>query len=46
MKGSNRRRYLTEGELTKLIKAARKGRYGNVTQPFTPTSSTPPAIRN
>lgn len=28
MKGSNRRRYLTEGELTKLIKAARKGRYG------------------
>ena len=28
MKGSNRRRYLTEGELGKLIKAARKGRYG------------------
>ena len=28
MKGSNRRRYLTEGELDKLIKAARKGRYG------------------
>ena len=28
MRGSNRRRYLTEGELTKLIKAARKGRYG------------------
>ncbi|HWI67202.1 MAG TPA: hypothetical protein VNS88_02285 [Nitrospiraceae bacterium] len=28
MKGSNRRRYLTEAELTKLIKAARKGRYG------------------
>ena len=25
---SNRRRYLTEGELDKLIKAARKGRYG------------------
>ena len=28
MKGSNRRRYLTEGELVKLTKAARKGRYG------------------
>ena len=28
MKGSNRRRYLTEGELNKLIKEARKGRYG------------------
>ena len=28
MKGSNRRRYLTEGELNKLIKAARKGRHG------------------
>jgi integrase len=28
MKGSNRRRYLTEGELEKLIKAARKGRHG------------------
>lgn len=28
MRGSNRRRYLTEGELTKLIKASRKGRYG------------------
>ena len=25
---SNRRRYLTEGELDRLIKAARKGRYG------------------
>jgi type 1 fimbriae regulatory protein FimB/type 1 fimbriae regulatory protein FimE len=25
---SNRRRYLTAGELEKLIKAARKGRYG------------------
>jgi integrase len=25
---SNRRRYLTEGELDKLIKAARKGRHG------------------
>ena len=45
MKGSNRRRYLTEAELTKLIKAAR-GAMANVTQPFTPTSSTPPAIRN
>jgi hypothetical protein len=30
MKGSNRRRYLTEGELTKLIKAARKGRQRDV----------------
>ena len=28
MKGSNRRRYLTEAELAKLIKEARKGRYG------------------
>src|SRR5215468_4614053 len=28
MKGSNRRRYLTEVELDRLIKAARKGRYG------------------
>jgi integrase len=28
MNGSNRRRYFTEGELTKLISAARKGRYG------------------
>jgi integrase len=28
MKASNRRRYLTEGELDKLIKAARKSRYG------------------
>jgi type 1 fimbriae regulatory protein FimB/type 1 fimbriae regulatory protein FimE len=28
MKGSNRRRYLTEGEFDKLIKAAHKGRYG------------------
>jgi type 1 fimbriae regulatory protein FimB/type 1 fimbriae regulatory protein FimE len=28
MKGSNRRRYLTEAELNRLIKAARKGRYG------------------
>ena len=46
MKGSNRRRYLTEAELTKLIKAARRGAMANVTQPFTPTSSTPPAIRN
>jgi integrase len=25
---SNRRRYLTQGELEKLIKASRKGRYG------------------
>jgi integrase len=25
---SNRRRYLTQGELDKLIKAARKGRFG------------------
>jgi type 1 fimbriae regulatory protein FimB/type 1 fimbriae regulatory protein FimE len=28
MKASNRRRYLTEAELDRLIKAARKGRYG------------------
>ena len=28
MKGSNRRRYLTGAELNRLIKAARKGRYG------------------
>jgi hypothetical protein len=28
MKGSNRRRYFTEAELAKLIKAARDGRYG------------------
>ena len=28
MKGSNRRRYLTEAELDRLIKAARRGRYG------------------
>ena len=28
MKGSNKRRYLTEGELDKLIKSARKGRHG------------------
>jgi integrase len=28
MKPTNRRQYFTEGELTKLISAARKGRYG------------------
>jgi len=28
MKASNRRRYLTEGELDKLIKATKQGRYG------------------
>ena len=28
MKGSNRRRYFTEAELGKLIRAARKGRWG------------------
>ena len=28
MKPTNRRRYFTEGELAKLISAARKGRYG------------------
>ena len=28
MKGSNRRRYFTEAELRKLIRAARKGRWG------------------
>jgi integrase len=28
MKASNRRRYLTEAELDRLIKAARKGRHG------------------
>ena len=28
MRGSNRRRYFTEVELAKLIKAAREGRYG------------------
>ncbi len=28
MDGSNRRRYFTEAELDKLVKAARKGRYG------------------
>ena len=28
MKGNNRQRYLTEAQLGQLIKAARKGRYG------------------
>jgi type 1 fimbriae regulatory protein FimB/type 1 fimbriae regulatory protein FimE len=28
MKGSNPQRYLTEAQLSQLIKAARKGRYG------------------
>jgi len=28
MSKANRRRYFTEAELTKLISAARKGRYG------------------
>jgi len=28
MKGNNRQRYLTEAQLSQLIKAARKGRHG------------------